>query len=162
MATDNYSYNTHMESDRSHELDQNNAVHPLALKLLQEFRSHFDLPDLAFDNEGKCQVWLGEQAILLAIDSKSNALVLRCDVIDTPTDANEKFFASLLIGNFTTAFASMGTVAIDPNSGKVFVWQRIPLQGLLAAELGSAIERMAFSASSWRQKLTSQALFESP
>ncbi|MFT0891284.1 type III secretion system chaperone [Pseudochelatococcus sp. G4_1912] len=147
MATDEHPYQLHSEAMLA------NAVPPAALNLIKAFGLHVNLPELSFNDQDACLVSFGERIVTITVDCKGSALVLRCAVIHTPEDADEQFLARLLVGNFSTATARTGALAIDAKSGEIILMARLSLMGLSPEDLQHAIERIANGAAFWQQDI---------
>ncbi|MGV6871176.1 type III secretion system chaperone [Pseudochelatococcus sp. B33] len=128
-------------------------VPPMAQALLEAFGRHIGVSTLGFDANGECGLQAGEHVVTIQAERDNEALVLRAEVAEAPAKASEAFLARLLVGNFSTAFAGFGTLALDAARRRVVLLSRLPLYGLTPAPLQEAVERLATGAGFWKREL---------
>lgn len=126
---------------------------PTAEALIEAFGQHLGLPSLDFDANGECGLQAGDHFVTIQAEPDKGALVLRAEVAEAPAKASEAFLARLLVGNFSTAFAGFGTLALDAARRRVVLLSRLPLYGLTPAPLQEAVERLATGAGFWKREL---------
>lgn len=126
---------------------------PMAQALLDAFARHIGVAELGFDANGECGLRAGGHLVTIQAEPGNAALVLRAEVAEAPAKASEAFLARLLVGNFSTAFAGFGTLALDAARRRVVLLNRLSLHGLTPAPLQEAVERLATGAGFWKREL---------
>ena len=145
----------------SQQQGQHDPVPPMAQALLDDFSKHISVPALDFDANGECGIQAGGHVVTIQAERDNPAILLRAEIAEAPTKASEAFLARLLVGNFSTAFAGFGTLALDGARRQVVLVNRLPLYGLTPAPLQDAVERLATGAGFWKRELDEAAQTES-
>ncbi len=125
-----------------------------AQEILQALRTLLGLPDLTFNEDGVCCIYIpGELEIQIEWDPDSRKLIALGSIGPLGDDPDGSLARSLLAANFLFSGTRGESLSLEPDTRKVFLCAAFSVANESAAPLIDWFEGFVDTAQHWRQRL---------
>jgi Tir chaperone protein (CesT) family len=125
--------------------------------LLSEFGRKIGLPKLRADESGYCALSFDDVDAHLQYEGEQDEVVVFTRLGTVDLDDPTETYARLLGGNLFWEGTGGATLAVEPETGMVFLQAKAAVRSLDGAGFGSLLERFIVAAERWRKEIVPDA-----
>lgn len=101
--------------------DTNPEAQLLANQLLADFGKTVGIEEMAFDEDGRCDLAFDELPLAISFDPATGCLCLQVALMEIPSAPAKEFFSWVLADNFSSYANGLGCLALD-REAEMIVW----------------------------------------
>lgn len=125
----------------------------LLKNLIAEFGASLGIPDLALDEENRCNLMFDEVAVSFELSPDEEAVYVYAYLGDVVRAGNKELFAALLDANYLFKGTRGATIGVDEASGRVVMIRAEDLSAMRLSRFQSLVEEFINLAELWQKKL---------
>ncbi len=124
---------------------------PDARMFIAEFGRKVELPEMAFDENGNCQLGFDDIVVNIEWHQAAGELTLRSALGDLPPTHDDDFYASLLEMNLASAMLTGGVIGLDRVAKKLVYIDRRPIRGMTQEDFERFIKASIDRVEAWQE-----------
>jgi hypothetical protein len=140
--------------EKNNDLEEIQMVRDQMQLLLKELGNTVGVPELEFDTNGYCVVYLDEIPINMELGEEDESLFFYTHVGEVPGDGKPEFYEMLLDANWFYKGTAGGTLGIDKDSSVVSIIYRASTAELDTEKFQKIIENFANLSENWMTRIT--------
>jgi hypothetical protein len=133
-----------------------------AQAILADFGQKIGIENIAFDEDGNCQLGVDEFVFTIEHPDDTDTLTIRATVCEIPAAVSDDYFARIVELNLASSTFSTAFLGADLDRKNIVMIEHLTLRGLDSVEFEQAMTSLVNLAEVWRDMLTARDFAAQP